>query len=149
MSWANSGAIWATLPRPMEDRSVMQKCKIPVMAALLAATALTLSPLPGHAADVDGAAVFKKKCASCHGADGKGDTKMGKKLSVKDLTSPEVNKDFDRDRMIKSTNEGIKDDKGKTVMKGFAGKLSDEEIAASVDHIIATFGAAAPAAHAE
>ncbi len=33
---------------------------------------------------------WEKNCAKCHGADGKGDTKMGKKVGVKDYTDPKV-----------------------------------------------------------
>jgi len=32
----------------------------------------------------DAKAIFEKDCAKCHGPDGKGDTKMGKKNGVKD-----------------------------------------------------------------
>jgi mono/diheme cytochrome c family protein len=46
-----------------------------VLAASLAAAALA----------EDGAALFKAKCASCHGADGKGETPVGKALKVKPL----------------------------------------------------------------
>jgi mono/diheme cytochrome c family protein len=46
-------------------------------AVLLAAAAV---------AAADGKATFGGKCAACHGADGKGQTAMGKKLGVKDLT---------------------------------------------------------------
>ena len=40
----------------------------------------------------DGAAIFKTKCAPCHGADGSGQTPVGKNLKVKDLRSAEVQK---------------------------------------------------------
>lgn len=33
----------------------------------------------------DAAAIFKAKCASCHGADGKGETPIAKTLKVKTL----------------------------------------------------------------
>jgi mono/diheme cytochrome c family protein len=40
----------------------------------------------------DAAGTYKAKCSACHGADGKGDTPMGKKMGLKDLASPEVQK---------------------------------------------------------
>ncbi|MFZ0200574.1 MAG: c-type cytochrome [Candidatus Sulfotelmatobacter sp.] len=43
--------------------------------------------LPAHAQD--GAALFKSKCAACHGADGTG-SPMGKKMGAHDFTSAEV-----------------------------------------------------------
>jgi cytochrome c6 len=45
----------------------------------------------------DAAALYKSKCAVCHGADGSGDTPMGKKLGAKSLKSPEVQKESDSD----------------------------------------------------
>lgn len=84
------------------------------------------------------AALWNKNCASCHGKDGKGQTKAGKTKKVQDLTDPAVRAKFDRDRMIKATKEGIKDDAGKDRMKAYAGKLSDEEIAALTDYIFNT-----------
>jgi mono/diheme cytochrome c family protein len=84
------------------------------------------------------AAVWNKNCASCHGKDGKGQTKAGKTKKVQDLTDPAVRAKFDRDRMIKATKEGIKDDAGKDRMKAYAGKLSDADIAALTDYVINT-----------
>jgi len=43
----------------------------------------------------DGAAVYKAKCASCHGADGSGQTPVGKSLKIRDLRSAEVQKQTD------------------------------------------------------
>jgi mono/diheme cytochrome c family protein len=36
------------------------------------------------------AALFKQKCAVCHGADGKGDTPAGTSTKVRSLADPEV-----------------------------------------------------------
>jgi cytochrome c6 len=43
-------------------------------------------------ADEKSAALYKQRCAACHGADGKGETATGKALKVKDLASEEVQK---------------------------------------------------------
>jgi mono/diheme cytochrome c family protein len=45
----------------------------------------------------DGAAIYKTKCTPCHGADGSGQTPVGKNLKVRDLRSPEVKKLTDAD----------------------------------------------------
>jgi cytochrome c553 len=45
----------------------------------------------------DGAALYKTKCAMCHGPDGAGKTPVGTKLNVRDLRSPEVQKQSDSD----------------------------------------------------
>src|SRR6266700_7030820 len=81
----------------------------------------------------DPKAIYEKDCAKCHGADGKGDTKMGKKLGVKDYTDPKVQAEMKDDQMFKSVKEGIKDG-DKTKMKP-AENLSDDEIKALVAYV--------------
>jgi mono/diheme cytochrome c family protein len=44
------------------------------------------------AAGPDGAAIYKAKCAMCHGASGAGDTPIGKSMKVRDLRSADVQK---------------------------------------------------------
>jgi cytochrome c6 len=60
--------------------------------ALLASTAL--ASLPARAQE-PGATLFKTKCAVCHGADGKGDTPMGRANKLRDLGSGDVRKQSD------------------------------------------------------
>ena len=57
---------------------------------LIAATFGFAAALTASAAD--GKANWDSLCAKCHGADGKGQTKMGQKLGVKDLTDAEVSR---------------------------------------------------------
>ncbi|MBZ5617365.1 MAG: cytochrome c [Acidobacteriia bacterium] len=44
-----------------------------------------------------GEAIYKQKCGGCHGLDGKADTTIGKQWKMRDLTSPEVQKQTDSD----------------------------------------------------
>jgi mono/diheme cytochrome c family protein len=81
----------------------------------------------------DAKAIFEKDCAKCHGADGKGDTKMGKKLNIKDLTDAKVQAGFTDDKAFKSIKEGIKDG-DKTLMKAAEG-VSDDQIKALVAQV--------------
>lgn len=67
-------------------------------------------------------------CAKCHGATGKGDTKVGKKLKLKDYTDAAAQASFTDEEIIKVTAEGYKNEAGKEVMKGFGDVLSPEEI---------------------
>lgn len=69
----------------------------------------------------DGAAVYKAKCAMCHGADGAGQTKTGKTMKVKDLRSEAVQKLTDEEMT------GIIAD-GKKKMPAYKAKLSAAEI---------------------
>jgi mono/diheme cytochrome c family protein len=86
---------------------------------LLAAAALFVFAFPASAQE--GAALYKAKCAACHGPDGKGDTSMGKVLKVRDLGAADVQKESDAD-----LTQIIEDGKGK--MPGYKGKLTDAQI---------------------
>lgn len=76
---------------------------------------------------------WDKHCLKCHGAEGKGDTKTGKKLQVKDYTDSKVQEMFTDDAMFKAIKEGVKEG-DKTKMKGYP-ELSDDEIKELVKHI--------------
>ena len=78
--------------------------------------------------------LWEKHCASCHGKDGRGETKMGKKAGVKDYTDPKVQDSLKDDAAIKAIKGGVKD-KGREAMKPFAEKLSDDEIKSLVSHL--------------
>jgi cytochrome c553 len=70
---------------------------------------------------------WEKHCQKCHGADGKGQTTMGKKLKVVDYTDPKVQAKFTDEQAIKLTKEGKKEG-DKTLMKAYKEDLSDQEI---------------------
>ncbi len=71
---------------------------------------------------------YEKNCTKCHGEDGKGKTKMGEKLGIKDYSDAKVQGDLKDDEMAKAIKEGVKDADGKTKMKAFGETLSDAEI---------------------
>jgi cytochrome c553 len=73
-------------------------------------------------------------CAKCHGAEGKGDTKIGAKLGCRDFTDPKVQADIKDDAAFKALKEGLKSDDGKTLMKPFE-QLTDDEIKALVAYV--------------
>ena len=75
-----------------------------------------------------GADVFKAKCAACHGADGKGETTMGKNLKLKDLGSAEVQKKSDAELTTLISD-------GKKPMPAYKGKLTDDEIQQVVKYV--------------
>ena len=74
----------------------------------------------------DGAAIYKTKCTACHGADGSGQTPVGKSLKLKDLRSPEIQKLTDAE-ITKSLTDG----KGKMP----ASKLSADDIKAVIGYV--------------
>jgi cytochrome c553 len=75
----------------------------------------------------DAKALYEKSCAKCHGADGKGQTKMGQKLGCKDYTDAKVQDELKDDAAAKAIKEGLKDKDDKTLMKP-AEDLSDADI---------------------
>ena len=95
--------------------------------AVLAVTALS-------ARAEDAKAQFEKDCVKCHGADGKGQTKMGQKLGAKDYTDAKVQAELKDDAAVKAIKEGLKDKDGKTLMKPAEG-LSDADIKGLVNYM--------------
>ena len=75
----------------------------------------------------DTQAIYDKQCTKCHGPDGKGDTKMGKKLGCKDYSDAKVQADLKDDEAAKAIKEGLKDKDGKTLMKPAEG-LTDDQV---------------------
>lgn len=102
---------------------------ISLSGALVGAITLASSPRPatGPLYDV-GEALYKAKCASCHGPDGGGNTPAGKKLKVRDLRVPDVQKQSDAQLAAMIA-------KGKGKMPSFEKRLSKEEISQLVTHI--------------
>lgn len=77
--------------------------------------------LPAAASD-EGAALYRQKaCATCHGADGRGQTPAGKAMKARDLGSAEVQKQGDD--VLAAV---IADGKGK--MPAYASTLAAEQI---------------------
>ena len=89
--------------------------------------------LASPAAFGNAAAIYNKSCASCHGKDGTGNTKMGKKAGARDYTTAEGQKWSDAEG-VKAILEGVTKD-GKKKMKGFAGKVSEAEAKELVAYI--------------
>ena len=96
---------------------------------------MTLGLVAGTCTAADVAENWTKNCGSCHGKDGKGETKAGKKAEVKDLTDAKYQDSFTDEQMLKQIKEGMKDKNGKEKMKPFADKLSEEEIKALVAYV--------------
>ena len=104
------------------------------MNKLILLTAIAFAASASLATAADAKANWDKHCAKCHGADGKGDTKMGKKSGCKDYTDAKVQAEMKDDAAFKATKEGLKEG-SKTVMKPYGDLLSDEEIKALVAYV--------------
>ena len=75
-----------------------------------------------------GEKTYKAKCASCHGADGKGDTAAGKATKARDFGSDEVKKETDEEWTTIIV-------KGKNKMPGYDKKLNEGEIKEVVAYV--------------
>jgi mono/diheme cytochrome c family protein len=103
------------------------KVIVSLVISLFAASAVSLQA-------ADAKANWDANCAQCHGKSGNADTKMGKTLNAKNLTDPKVQAAFSDAKATQSIKEGVKEN-GKTTMKAFAGKLTDDEIKALVAYV--------------
>ena len=92
------------------DADVAEAASAPVSAARSQA----------EQSEPDGSAIFRNNCASCHGADGKGDPG----LKTPDFTSPQVQASL-TDRQMEDI---IRHGKEGTMMPAWEGKLSDADI---------------------
>lgn len=81
----------------------------------------------------DAKELWEKDCAKCHGTDGKGKTKMGEKLGVRDYTDAKIQAALKEAEMTKAVKEGVKKD-DKTLMKAFS-DYSDADIKALVAYV--------------
>jgi len=71
---------------------------------------------------------WENHCTKCHGADGKGQTKVGKKYNLKDYTDAKVQAEFKDEELTKAIADGVTDKAGKERMKGYKADLSADEI---------------------
>lgn len=114
-------------PKHFANRANPMKKTMTIVAAILAVAAWS-------AWAADGKALYEKDCAKCHGSDGKGDTKMGKKLNAKDYTDAKVQAELKDDQAAKAVKDGLKDKAGKSLMKPAEG-MSDADVAAVVAYM--------------
>jgi mono/diheme cytochrome c family protein len=91
----------------------------------LALALLALAAAPALPRAADGAEIYRRKCAGCHGADGGGGTK---KLGP--LSAPEIQGRSDGE-LFAAVARGSGDGK----MPAFRGRIADDEIRAVVAHL--------------
>jgi mono/diheme cytochrome c family protein len=112
-------------------------------AAALGGSALAAAPLlaaaPGQSGPPPAAAgpggaqtaaeLWKARCSTCHGLDGKGRTRTGKKWKIDDFTRPKWQKAMSDDEIRRTIEKGVRQKRtGKVMMPAFGKKLTPEEI---------------------
>jgi mono/diheme cytochrome c family protein len=78
---------------------------------------------------------FEKHCVDCHGADGKSQTRLGRKSGAKDLTDKKAMAKLSDDEVFKTIKFGRKNAKGEEKMDAFKDGLSDKEITELVAYV--------------
>ncbi|MEW5738504.1 MAG: cytochrome c [Myxococcota bacterium] len=106
------------------------KCSVSLFAALVFLAA------PASAADKKVEKLWKTKCQSCHGADGKAQTDKGKKMQVLDMSRADWQAKKTDDELKKAIKEGMKSEKDgvKKEMDAYA-ELSEEQLTGLVGFI--------------
>jgi len=85
--------------------------------------------------------IYGEKCANCHGADGSGNTELGRTLKLRDLRSPEAQKLSDS-KLIKTIASGM--DRG--AMPGYQKELGPAMVKQLATYV-RSLSSAPPVAH--
>jgi cytochrome c6 len=96
--------------------------------AILVILSILVLALAGVARAEDAAAIYKTKCATCHGATGAADTGMGKTMKLRALGSADVQKQTDDELNTIIT-------KGKAKMPAYGAKLTPADVTGLVKFI--------------
>src|SRR5215207_6411933 len=92
----------------------------------------SLLSAPAASPSIDVAALWEKRCQTCHGADGRARTRVGQRESIDDLTSPEWQAGSTNEHIRETIREGSR---GNSRMKAFKTLLTPEEIEALIAYI--------------
>ena len=119
--------------RRVENVNCVMKTNVTSVKRVVIAIGL-LAAFAGVSMAADVKENWEKNCQKCHGADGKGNTKMGRQSGVKDYNDPKVQEELKDENAIKIIKEGIVE-KDKKKMDPYKDKLTDEEIKALIAYI--------------
>ncbi len=105
--------------------------------AVVAVFSFTSTAALAQEPDKKTARVWKSKCASCHGADGVGDTKKGKEQEIINLTTAKWQAGTTDDAIKKTITEPQTKDVGgkKEDLHGFGSELKPDQVDALVAFI--------------
>jgi mono/diheme cytochrome c family protein len=82
-----------------------------------------------EAAAADAGTIYSRQCVSCHGRDGRGRTRKGRRTHARDMTNASWQDDVSDERLFNSISNG----RGK--MPAFRKKISENDIDALVAYV--------------
>ena len=100
-----------------------------LMAGSVGSGTVSVDPQKDATGSSSAAAIYGKRCASCHGKDGRAKTFKGKLRSARNLADPQWQADVSDERIFNSITNG----RGK--MPGFGKKLSEADINSLVSYV--------------
>jgi mono/diheme cytochrome c family protein len=109
------------------EKSLSRKLVLAALASMTLLAGSTAFAQAGKATE-SGDAIFRAKCAGCHGPDGAGATAMGKMFKLRDLRSADVQKMTDA-----QLSEVVAKGKGK--MPAYENSLGNDRVHAVVAYL--------------
>lgn len=107
----------------------MRVCSWLIVSASLSAAASPAVAAPSAREN------YKTHCVSCHGADGKAQTRLGKKSGAKDISDKTALAKLSDEDVFKTIKFGRKNDRGQEKMESFGDDMSDPEITELVAYV--------------
>lgn len=116
----------------------MKRVRVPGLVAAVVAAAVVALAAGGckrtiAGGSTDGAKVFAAACAQCHGPTGKPPAQLAAQLGVRDLTSGEFQARRTRELVEHQVRKGSANGR----MPAFTGAISEAQIHAVVEHVMA------------
>lgn len=79
--------------------------------------------------------LWTKHCVLCHGPQGKGDTKTGEMLGIKDLTDKDYVSSRTDEQLLNSILNGVKNEQGMFTMLPFGAVLKEDQVRVLIEHV--------------
>ena len=98
-------------------------------------TLVVLLASPAGAWAAGAAENYERHCAKCHGKDGKGQTRLGKRSGAPDFTDTARQAKLTDEDAFKGIKHGRRNAKGEERMDAFGSDLTDPEITALVAYV--------------
>lgn len=111
-----------------------------IAAGCFAIAVATDQPVSGEAeissvSNIGAEALWRQDCAGCHGRDGKGQTRAGRRAGAPDMTDAAFHESVPDEQAFKSLKEGKLNEQGAELKKPFGDDLTDEEIKALIEYL--------------